>query len=237
MGVIRQKYQKTLKNVRSQLIVKQHGTRYAGVKATQKTKEISPEQKMWKELALASYDYSNHDQLDSKLRQYDYEVDRELSHKNATVLRHRNSNHAVVSYRGTDPSNFDDLLADKHIATGSRKHKRFDEAVDLAKRAKAKYGDIKVTGHSLGGTQALHVNRELGFDAHAFNPGSAAVRGHGADYYAQKNARIYKNPNDLIARNVQHMTADNIVEHRHEGAGSVFNYTNPLLYAYAQHKI
>ena len=55
---------------------------------------------------------------------------------------------------------------------GKREHKRFNEALHVAKRAKGKYADLEVTGHSLGGTQALHVYETLGLRARVYNPGS-----------------------------------------------------------------
>ena len=50
---------------------------------------------------------------------------------------------------------------------------RFQDASDKYERVKAKYGEPKLTGHSLGGAQALHVARRYGSDAIVFNPGSS----------------------------------------------------------------
>lgn len=124
-----------------------------------------------------------------------YTVDPELSNQNATTYVDPQGN-AVVAYRGTVPTNKEDLEADAHIMVGSRKHKRFDDAVDLGKRAKQKYGDkLQVTGHSLGGTQALHVNNQLGISAHAYNPGATI-----GDKVTNANVRVVRDDGDIIAK-------------------------------------
>ena len=41
------------------------------------------------------------------------DVDEELSSDNHKVFKHRQSGKGVIAYRGTDPSNYDDLYADK----------------------------------------------------------------------------------------------------------------------------
>lgn len=141
----------------------------------------------------------NHDEVDKQISDTGYKVDRELSTPDATVFN--KNGEAVIAYRGTNWKNLDDLAADAHIAFGSRKHKRFEDAEDIAYRTRMKYKKIKATGHSLGGTQALHVNKKYGIDAVAFNPGSGLFGGYEADNHQRDNARIVRNPGDIIARN------------------------------------
>lgn len=105
-------------------------------------------------------------------RRLGYDLDEELSTDNHSVFKHRQSGKGIIAYRGTDPKNTDDLLADKDIALGQRNHKRFNEALHVGKRAQKKYKELELTGHSLGGTQALHVYEVLGVRTRVFNPGS-----------------------------------------------------------------
>ena len=74
------------------------------------------------------------------------------------------------------------LLADFHILTGVHSNplmqqlhamNRFEDASRKYETVKEKYKNVKLTGHSLGGAQALHVARQYGEDAIVFNPGSS----------------------------------------------------------------
>lgn len=102
-------------------------------------------------------------------------VDRELSNRNRTTFFHPASKKAVVAFRGTNPWNPSDLYADWLLARGhSGTSSRFKTSAAVVRKANRKYGldNVHVTGHSLGGAQALDVNRRLGNKAFAFNPGA-----------------------------------------------------------------
>ena len=104
-----------------------------------------------------------------------YNKDLELSNRNRSVYFDPNTRKAIVGFKGTDPSNSDDLGTDALIALGIYGvGSRFKNAIHTTQLAKAKYkGGVTVTGHSLGGTQALYVSRAENVDAYAFNPGSS----------------------------------------------------------------
>jgi hypothetical protein len=105
-----------------------------------------------------------------------WEMETGLSTKNATVLSNKTSRKAIISYRGTDIHNVDDLVTDYQLATHGWDYggiARFDDAVglyDTTANALSGY-DVSVTGHSLGGTQAMWVSEQRGAQAHVFNPG------------------------------------------------------------------
>lgn len=142
-------------------------------------------------LSNAAYDPAQHPEIDG------YQLDSSLSNKNASTYYHPQTKRAIIAYRGTNPLNADDLKADLDIAFGQRKHRRFQEAVDLANKVKQKYQDVSVTGHSLGGTQALHVHDQLGLNAKVFNPGS---RLFGQEKAVDPNkVQIYRHRNDLVS--------------------------------------
>lgn len=83
---------------------------------------------------------------------------------------------AVISYRGTDPLDTADLAADAAIALGwNHMSGRFWEADRTYQAAVKKYGaqNVQVTGHSLGGAEALYVARKYGASGTVFNPGES----------------------------------------------------------------
>lgn len=101
-------------------------------------------------------------------------VDTQLSDHDATVFYSKQTNRAYVAFRGTNPKDWTDLVADAFIATGREfLHPRFHRAVSRTREVQSKYGadNVRVTGHSLGGTQAMYVNAHTGVPATAYNPG------------------------------------------------------------------
>lgn len=95
---------------------------------------------------------------------------------------------AVLGFKGTDPSNVDDMISNYHILFGKAKGcKKFIEAENLYMEVKDKYPCVKVTGHSLGGSQAIHISKLFGVQCWAWNPG----QGISEDYLT--NTRIYPN--------------------------------------------
>ena len=111
-----------------------------------------------------------------------YRIDDGLSDEHAVVIT-RPDGSAVVSYRGTD--HISDLLPDFQIAMGYHQNKilqrmgaaashvagdRFADARNRYTRAKEKYDDVTLTGHSLGGQLALHTARRHGAQSIVFNP-------------------------------------------------------------------
>lgn len=100
--------------------------------------------------------------------------DEALHSANHVTFVDQESGRAVVAFRGTRLTNRKDLSTDAAIFFGVEPlSKRFRDAVAATKRAQEAYGEknVHVTGHSLGGTQALHAADNLGVEAHAFNPG------------------------------------------------------------------
>lgn len=115
--------------------------------------------------------------LSKSARKLGYDIDTELSTANHKVFINRRTGNVVIAYRGTNPKNMDDIAAGVDIAKGQRTHKRFQEALEAAEKARKKYGDdrIELTGHSLGGTQALYVYEKTGLKTRVFNPGSSPL--------------------------------------------------------------
>jgi hypothetical protein len=76
-------------------------------------------------------------------------------------------------------TNFKDLAADALLAVGLQdKSNRFKRAVRTAGHVKRKYGDVSVTGHSLGGAQAAYVSRAAGVKGTGFGAAMSPVDSH-----------------------------------------------------------
>lgn len=109
---------------------------------------------------------------------------------------------AVIGYRGTIPSKIGDLVADYHITFGSTmESKRFTNAEEKYRAVKAtgKYSSIMVTGHSLGGAQAIHVAKLFDLDCWAWNPGQGVSEAYLNDRSVYPKIRTYHILGDPIS--------------------------------------
>lgn len=105
----------------------------------------------------------------------DYSVLKEFSSPDHVAFFNRDTGNAILAFRGTNPSNVRDLGTDVAIATGLQGiTPRFADAGRVTKQLVDKFGrgNVHVTGHSLGGSQALHAAGRHGVEAHAYNPGA-----------------------------------------------------------------
>jgi hypothetical protein len=105
-----------------------------------------------------------------ELKSQGYYLDRELSAKEHSVFFNPQTKRVIVGYRGTalddGSTRLKDLRSDVNILIGkTRNDQRFREADDVFRNVERKYReraknkfDIDVTGHSLGGALAKHVN-------------------------------------------------------------------------------
>ena len=104
-----------------------------------------------------------------------YSIDSSLSQKSRTVFYNKERHKAVIAYKGTDPKHMSDLIADGQIVNGMAPYLsgRFRGAEKVYRQTRRKYGkaNVEVTGHSLGGSQALHIGRKYGAKGTAFEPG------------------------------------------------------------------
>ena len=150
------------------------------------------EQAEYSVLSKAAYDFFHGGEAlaQSELQEYglgDHRIDESLSDGNAVVIT-RPDGSAVVSYRGTD--HISDLAPDFQIALGYHHNPmlqsmgaaasqfagdRFADARSRFGEAKKKHGSVTSTGHSLGGTLALHAARHHDAKAIVFNPGSSPL--------------------------------------------------------------
>lgn len=129
------------------------------------------------QLAYQYYDNNNDaDQiqraLDTYLEGYTFVPD--YSTNNASTFI-RPDGTVILAYRGTRPTNLDDLNTDAAILAGQHRvdtpHPRFTEAINQYNLVKNHYYNVDLTGHSLGGTIADYIGRMNDERAIVFNPG------------------------------------------------------------------
>ena len=130
--------------------------------------------------------------------------DDSLSNQNYTT--YTKDGRAKVSYRGTDFSNpktrWEDLGTDLLVGLGLQDlSSRLKNARKVADRAVQKYGreNVQTTGHSLGGTQSLYVNRKTGLPATSYNAGVSPIDTLTRRNY-KPNATSYTAQGDIISK-------------------------------------
>ena len=110
-----------------------------------------------------------------------YRKNKKLSDRRSKVYENEETGELYISYRGTDPSNKSDLIADVAIATDlTSVHPRFHEAEKKLNRVQKYYGKrreeplrIHAVGHSLGGALTRYVAERNDLEsATVFNEGS-----------------------------------------------------------------
>jgi hypothetical protein len=101
-----------------------------------------------------------------------FAMDESLSdHRSIVYVNQNHPSEAVLAFRGT-VGRWGDLKTDWHIAYGKHASTdRFLTAVEKYLQVSSKYPKITVTGHSLGGSQAIHVAKIMGVRCYAFSPG------------------------------------------------------------------
>ena len=98
------------------------------------------------------------------------------------------SNTLIICFRGTVPSDFEDMITDKALLSSNpddfgrtaRVNRELNQVAELYQDFLQEHptgGRIILTGHSLGGTVAFYVSQAFpSFDAVTFNMGSARFR-------------------------------------------------------------
>ena len=174
-------------------------------------------------LSKAAYDlyYGDADAANRELQAFGlpYKIDEQHSDKDSVTIL-RPGKQPVVAYRGTDFTSPRDLLADLQILAGvhstplmwpANPMNRFENAHRRYEQVKAVHGEPILTGHSLGGAQALHVARRNGGDAVVFNPGSSPLaEPFHSLFTSDKPQKVYTTGDDLISYS-SFLGRDNIV--------------------------
>ena len=205
---------------------------------TQAELQRKRDQKKYAMLSQIAYDvYSTSpEEANAKLKDYmpAHSIILEDTTKNATVIQKINNKgerEITIAYRGTILSNMGDLAADTAIFFGNPAENlgmptgRFLEAENTYKRIKEKYPDAKITltGHSLGGRQAILVGEKYNVPTQAFNVGSFVFDFVVPNAEKKDFIKIYNVPSDPISMSSRYDTSQEVIDVPNRG-----NPINPL---------
>lgn len=156
-----------------------------------KTQPNSSQKNLQAVLSKAAYEKDPEAYVRSK--GYDLTLDKSLSSKDWSTFVSP-SGKATIAYRGTRPTNWRDITTDVLIGLGLEGFgSRFQRADRVAQKAKEKYGDVQVTGHSLGGSLGMYAAKKNNLEAIVFNPGAPKP------WYTTKKTTIYAKAGDPIS--------------------------------------
>ena len=134
----------------------------------------SIEQHKYSRLANASYYYHNqskNQQSFSKMRETQgFQLDKQLSNKEASVFVNQTTSEVVVAYRGT--SSIKDVGTDLMVLSSTTfLSRRVRSSLKLMEKVLRKYRGFKVssTGHSLGSFLSRVSANSFGLESHNFN--------------------------------------------------------------------
>lgn len=143
---------------------------------TKKIQSNAPPGIDYARLSLASYQEGDNRKVQG------YDILPEFSSPDRVVYRHQASGHVIIAFRGTDTKHFKgghdsktfrDVTTDALLATGMQTFShRFENASNITGKVVKKYGkeNVTVTGHSLGGSQAMWVSQHQQVHAEVYNP-------------------------------------------------------------------
>lgn len=131
-----------------------------------------------------------------------YDILSPYSSPDRVVYQHQRTKHVILAFRGTDARNwkngfsskgFRDVTTDVLLAGAAEglSH-RFSNAEEITKTLIKQYGkeNLTVTGHSLGGSQAMHVSKTFDVGAHVYNPHTTWASAVTGGYYPQVTLHV-----------------------------------------------
>lgn len=205
---------------------------------TQAELQRKRDQKKYAMLSQIAYDsyYTSPEEANAKLKDYmpAHSIILEDTTKNSTVIQKINNKgerEITIAYRGTDPTNALDLVADAVIFSGNITEYfnvpvgRFKQAEDTYKRIKAKYPDAKITltGHSLGAREALLIGEKYNVPTQVFNVGSSPIDFLVPNAEKKDFIKIYNVATDPISISSRYDTSQEVIDVPNRG-----NPINPL---------
>lgn len=104
-------------------------------------------------------------------------------------------NNVLLGYRGTDPKSYGDLKSDLSIVSNRyQDDPNFKDAENFYQMATTFGKPVLISGHSLGGTKAIHVAKKYDVkDSYAFNPGTGFTK------LDPGKTNIFKSSGDIIS--------------------------------------
>lgn len=145
-------------------------------------------------------------------------LDTELSGSKNQVYRNTATGEIVLSFKGTNPASGEDIYDDLAILNPNVREQdtsRFKRADALYQQVVAKYGSgarVTCTGHSLGGSIAMHVAKEHDLMAYVYNPGASvnvALAGRELADSGNKTV-IFRTGGDLVSVLAPYVKGDGV---------------------------
>jgi len=157
---------------------------------------------------IAYDNYDNKGDLNDTQQKLDgymenYYLDPEFASENSSLIVSSDGD-AILAFRGTRPTNIDDIITDAGILTNQPKTDkvpdRFIEAQRTYEEASRVYPKLEITGHSLGGTISDYISRKNDVKSVAFNAGETPFSTIDLPLNTQKKAFHYTtNTFDLVS--------------------------------------
>lgn len=183
----------------SSLLKKRYETD-VGVEPNRTLESLTPEEKLMAWVSKLAYKKIQN-RREMILSRPEYFIDETLSGDNSVVVVPTEEDHAIIGFRGTNPTRLDDIIAGIHVLADTLdKSVRFKDALATYRQVSQKYGLVKVTGHSLGGTQAIYIARKFPVDCWAWNPGQGISKRYLDDKTTYPNIRTYHIIGDPLSR-------------------------------------
>jgi hypothetical protein len=131
-----------------------------------------------------------------------YDILTPYSSPDRVVYQHKRTKHVILAFRGTDARNwkngfsskgFRDITSDILLAGAAEglSH-RFTNAEEITQKLITQFGkeNVTVTGHSLGGSEAMHVSKKFDVGAHVYNPHTTWASAITGGYYPQVTLHV-----------------------------------------------
>ena len=143
-----------------------------------------------------------------------WKLDTDLSSQKNSVFTNSSTGEVVISYKGTNPKNVEDLGDDAFIASPflwESDTSRFKGAQNLYEAVESKYGksNISITGHSLGGSIAMHVGERADVPTFSYNPGISAGAALDTHNNNKTKSIIYRTSTDIVSGFAADVLGDN----------------------------
>lgn len=148
----------------------------------------------------------------------DYIYKSTLSTQKRAVYYNPKENKYIIGYRGTVPSDREDLQDDLTFTTrGTVKNtRRFKEEQEFLDKLKKTDSDVNLTGHSLGGIYSLELSQKDNIPIYTYSRPS-----HISDYVKKDNHYDYKTKDDPLTKL---NTNAEIVETKHDNPHTILNF-------------
>jgi len=172
-----------------------------------------------------------------------YNIVEDLTEKEYITAVNPQDKKVVIAFKGTDPKNIYDDIADVEIGLGlaetpilSYIPSRFNTAENIYKEVKNKYPDyeINLTGHSLGGTTARYIGDRYNEKAVVFSAGATplepfldkelGIAPSKAKFYLTDTLDVISNTSRLTEHDVNIVKTKDAYRKYFTGSHSIENY-------------